>query len=185
MYIFIIVTFVSAKVLLTVRAFGNNVNDQVVHGIPSQLPFKQGDKVTIDCGVVYQGFHTDSAITKAVGIASPELTRLIQTAEKALKKGIETGTANSILVKVNQIGSLTETLDSVEMAHRVGWTTITSHRSGETEDAFIADLAVATRSGQICGSPVGLHPPRRSARLPRLVSLPGWRFGRFADPKSV
>ena len=54
-----------------------------------------------------------------------------------------------MLVKVNQIGSLTETLDSVDMAHRAGWTTITSHRSGETEDAFIADLAVATRSGQI------------------------------------
>jgi enolase len=66
-----------------------------------------------------------------------------------IKMGIEKGASNSLLVKVNQIGSLTETLDSVEMAHRAGWTTITSHRSGETEDAFIADLAVATRSGQI------------------------------------
>ena len=66
-----------------------------------------------------------------------------------IKMGIDKGASNSVLVKVNQIGSLTETLDSVDMAHRVGWTTITSHRSGETEDAFIADLAVATRSGQI------------------------------------
>jgi enolase len=66
-----------------------------------------------------------------------------------IKMGIEKGASNSVLVKVNQIGSLTETLDSVDMAHRVGWTTITSHRSGETEDSFIADLAVATRSGQI------------------------------------
>lgn len=66
-----------------------------------------------------------------------------------LKKGIEMGCANSILIKVNQIGSLTETLDCIEMAHRAGFTTVTSHRSGETEDATIADIAVATNSGQI------------------------------------
>ena len=66
-----------------------------------------------------------------------------------LKKGIETGCANSILIKVNQIGSLTETLDAIEMAHRAGYTSVTSHRSGETEDATIADIAVATNSGQI------------------------------------
>ena len=54
-----------------------------------------------------------------------------------------------MLVKVNQIGSITETLEAVESAHRIGWTTITSHRSGETEDTFIADLSVATRAGQI------------------------------------
>ncbi len=66
-----------------------------------------------------------------------------------LKKGIEMGCTNSILIKVNQIGSLTETLDCIEMAHRAGFTTVTSHRSGETEDATIADLAVATNSGQI------------------------------------
>ena len=66
-----------------------------------------------------------------------------------LKKGIELGCANSILIKVNQIGSLSETLDAIEMAHRAGYTTVTSHRSGETEDATIADIAVATNSGQI------------------------------------
>jgi len=66
-----------------------------------------------------------------------------------LKKGIDMGCANSILIKVNQIGSLTETLDAIEMAHRAGYTTVTSHRSGETEDATIADIAVATNSGQI------------------------------------
>lgn len=66
-----------------------------------------------------------------------------------LKKGIETGCANSILIKVNQIGSLTETLDAIEMAHRAGFTSVTSHRSGETEDSTIADIAVATNSGQI------------------------------------
>lgn len=66
-----------------------------------------------------------------------------------LKKGIDTGCANSILIKVNQIGTLTETLDAIEMAHRAGYTSVTSHRSGETEDNTIADIAVATNSGQI------------------------------------
>ncbi|MBN2274967.1 MAG: phosphopyruvate hydratase [Bacteroidales bacterium] len=66
-----------------------------------------------------------------------------------LKKGIEMVCANSILIKVNQIGSLTETLDCITMAHRAGYTTVISHRSGETEDATIADIAVATNSGQI------------------------------------
>ena len=66
-----------------------------------------------------------------------------------LSRGIQEGCANSILIKVNQIGSLTETLNAIEMAHRHGYTTVTSHRSGETEDATIADIAVATNSGQI------------------------------------
>lgn len=66
-----------------------------------------------------------------------------------LSKGIEKGCANSILIKVNQIGTLSETLDAIEMAHRHGYTSVTSHRSGETEDATIADIAVATNSGQI------------------------------------
>ncbi len=66
-----------------------------------------------------------------------------------LSKGIEMKCANSILIKVNQIGTLTETLNTIEMAHRAGFTTVTSHRSGETEDATIADIAVATNSGQI------------------------------------
>jgi enolase len=66
-----------------------------------------------------------------------------------LAKGIELDCANSILIKVNQIGTLTETLNCIEMAHRAGYTTVTSHRSGETEDSTIADIAVATNSGQI------------------------------------
>ena len=74
---------------------------------------------------------------------------LFVTNVEYLKKGIEMGCANSILIKVNQIGSLTETLDAIEMAHRAGYTSVTSHRSGETEDATIADIAVATNSGQI------------------------------------
>lgn len=74
---------------------------------------------------------------------------LFVTNVEFLKKGIEQGCANSILIKVNQIGSLTETLDAIEMAHRNGYTSVTSHRSGETEDATISDIAVATNSGQI------------------------------------
>ena len=66
-----------------------------------------------------------------------------------LKKGIDMGCANSILIKFNQIGTLTETLNAIEMAHRAGYTTVISHRSGETEDSTIADIAVATNSGQI------------------------------------
>lgn len=74
---------------------------------------------------------------------------LFVTNVQYLKKGIDMGCANSILIKVNQIGTLTETLDAIEMAHRAGYTSVTSHRSGETEDATIADIAVATNSGQI------------------------------------
>ncbi|MDR0830084.1 MAG: phosphopyruvate hydratase [Prevotellaceae bacterium] len=74
---------------------------------------------------------------------------LFVTNVEYLQKGIKLGAANSILIKVNQIGSLTETLDAIEMAHRAGYTSVTSHRSGETEDATIADIAVATNSGQI------------------------------------
>lgn len=74
---------------------------------------------------------------------------LFVTNTKRLEKGIKMGVANSILIKVNQIGTLTETLDAIQMANRAGYTAVTSHRSGETEDATIADIAVATNSGQI------------------------------------
>ncbi|MBN2341268.1 MAG: phosphopyruvate hydratase [Deltaproteobacteria bacterium] len=74
---------------------------------------------------------------------------LFVTNVEYLKKGIQLGCANSILIKVNQIGTLTETLDAIEMAHRAGYTSVTSHRSGETADYTIADIAVATNSGQI------------------------------------
>jgi enolase len=74
---------------------------------------------------------------------------LFVTNVEYLTKGIEAGCANSILIKLNQIGTLTETLNAVEVAHRHGYSTIISHRSGETEDTTIADVAVATNSGQI------------------------------------
>ncbi|MEQ6121980.1 phosphopyruvate hydratase [Reichenbachiella sp. MALMAid0571] len=74
---------------------------------------------------------------------------LLVTNVKFLKRAIKEKAANSILIKVNQIGSLSETLDAIEMAHKAGWTAVVSHRSGETEDATIADISVATNSGQI------------------------------------
>ena len=86
-----------------------------------------------------------------------------------LSRGIKAGVANSILVKVNQIGSLTETLQAVQMAHRAGYTTVISHRSGETEDTTIADLAVAVNAGQIkTGS---LSRGERTAKYNRLLRI--------------
>jgi enolase len=74
---------------------------------------------------------------------------LFVTNVKFLARGIKEGCANSILIKVNQIGTLTETLDAIEMAHKAGFTAVVSHRSGETSDTTIADIAVATNAGQI------------------------------------
>jgi enolase len=74
---------------------------------------------------------------------------LFVTNPKRLKRGIEEGIGNSILIKLNQSGTLTETLDTIELAKRAGYTCVISHRSGETEDSTIADIAVATNAGQI------------------------------------
>ncbi|CFX38122.1 enolase [Candidatus Filomicrobium marinum] len=96
---------------------------------------------------------------------------LFVTNTERLSKGIEKGIANSILVKVNQIGSLTETLDAVAMAQRAGYTAVISHRSGETEDSTIADLAVATNAGQIkTGS---LSRSDRLAKYNQLIRIEG------------
>jgi len=91
---------------------------------------------------------------------------LFVTNPAILQRGIDTRTANSLLVKVNQIGSLTETLDAVSLAQRAGYTTITSHRSGETEDTTIADIAVATNAGQI-----KTGAPARSERVAKYNQL--------------
>ncbi|OKL53796.1 phosphopyruvate hydratase [Bowdeniella nasicola] len=91
---------------------------------------------------------------------------LFVTNPERLKKGIDTNTANALLVKVNQIGSLSETLDAIDLAHRAGFKTMTSHRSGETEDTTIADLAVATNSGQI-----KTGAPARSERVAKYNQL--------------
>lgn len=91
---------------------------------------------------------------------------LFVTNTKRLKKGIEMGVANSILVKVNQIGTLTEALDAVEMAHKAGYTAVISHRSGETEDSIISDISVAVNAGQI-----KTGAPARSERVAKYNQL--------------
>lgn len=99
---------------------------------------------------------------------------LFVTNPERLNRGIEQGVANALLVKVNQIGSLTETLDAVETAHRHGYATMTSHRSGETEDTTIADLAVATNSGQIkTGAPARSERVAKYNQLLRIESQLG------------
>ena len=106
--------------------------------------------VSIEDGLGEDDWDGWVKLTKAIGdrvqIVGDDL---FVTNTERLKKGIELGAGNSILIKLNQIGSLTETLDAIEMAKRAGYTAVVSHRSGETEDATIADVAVATNAGQI------------------------------------
>ena len=105
---------------------------------------------SIEDGMAENDWEGWQMLTKAIGDRCQLVgDDLFVTNVEFLKKGIELGCGNSILIKVNQIGSLSETLDAIEMAHRAGYTSVTSHRSGETEDATIADIAVATNSGQI------------------------------------
>jgi enolase len=105
---------------------------------------------SIEDGMAEDDLEGWKALTEAIG-GKIQLVGddLFVTNPKRLAMGIEQGLANSILIKVNQIGTLTETLEAVEMAHRAGYTSVMSHRSGETEDTTIADLAVATNCGQI------------------------------------
>ncbi len=105
---------------------------------------------SIEDGCAENDWATWKKLTDAIGDKVQLVgDDLFVTNTEFLKKGIATGTANSILVKVNQIGSLTETLDAVELAHKSKYTAVLSHRSGETEDVTIADIAVATNCGQI------------------------------------
>jgi enolase len=106
--------------------------------------------VSIEDGMAEDDWDGWAALTEAIGDRCQVVgDDLFVTNPKRLQMGIDKGAANSILVKVNQIGSLSETLAAVDMAHRAGMTAVMSHRSGETEDATIADLAVATNCGQI------------------------------------
>jgi enolase len=106
--------------------------------------------VSIEDGLAEDDWGGWASLTRALG-GRLQLVGddLFVTNTQRLSRGIREGVANSILIKVNQIGTLTETLAAVEMAHRAGYTAVISHRSGETEDVTIADLAVATNAGQI------------------------------------
>lgn len=106
--------------------------------------------ISIEDGVAEEDWEGWKMLTERLGKKIQLVgDDLFVTNTERLKKGIELGVANSILIKVNQIGTLTETLEAIQMANRAGYTAVTSHRSGETEDATIADIAVATNSGQI------------------------------------
>jgi len=123
--------------------------------------------VSVEDGCADEDWDGWSELTKALGNRIQLVgDDLFVTNVERLRRGIDTGVANSILVKVNQIGSLTETLDAVEVATRAGYTVVMSHRSGETEDTTIADLAVATNCGQIKSGA-----PARSDRVAKYNQL--------------
>jgi enolase len=126
--------------------------------------------VSIEDGLAEDDWTGWRKLTEAIG-AKVQLVGddLFVTNTKFLERGIAEGVANSILIKVNQIGTLTETLDAVDMAHKAGYTAVISHRSGETEDTTIADIAVATSAGQIkTGS---LARSDRVAKYNRLMAI--------------
>ena len=123
---------------------------------------------SIEDGCSEDDWHGWKLLTEALG-ATVQLVGddLFVTNTERLQKGIDQGIGNSILVKVNQIGSLTETLEAVALAQRHHYTAVISHRSGETEDTTIADLAVATNAGQIkTGSALPLRPDRQVQPAP-------------------
>ena len=106
--------------------------------------------VSLEDGLAENDWEGWSSLTKEVGRKIQLVgDDLFVTNVQFLQKGIDKNVANSILIKVNQIGTVSETLDAIDLARRNGYTSVISHRSGETEDTFIADLAVATGAGQI------------------------------------
>jgi len=106
--------------------------------------------ISIEDGMAEDDWEGWKMLTDAIGDKVQLVgDDLFVTNTKRLEMGIKTKTANSILIKVNQIGTLTETFQAIEMAHKAGYTAVVSHRSGETEDNFIADLVVALQTGQI------------------------------------
>ena len=127
------------------RVLGSEQMAQFYEALCKEYPI-----VSIEDGMAEDDWHGWSMLTQALG-GRVQLVGddLFVTNPERLKRGIVEGVANAILVKVNQIGTLSETLEAVETAHRAGYAAVMSHRSGETEDATIADLAVATNCGQI------------------------------------
>ena len=126
--------------------------------------------VSIEDGMAEDDWGGWTALTAAIGDRAQSVgDDLLVTNPERLRRGIALGAANSILIKPNQIGTLTETLEAVSIAQRAGWTTVISHRSGETEDTTIADLAVATNAGMIkTGAPARSE---RVAKYNRLLAI--------------
>ena len=131
--------------------------------------------VSIEDGMAEDDWEGWAALTAALGDRVQLVgDDLFVTNVERLARGIEAGVANSILVKVNQIGTLTETLETVDLATRRGYTSVMSHRSGETEDTTIADLAVATGCGQIkTGAPARSDRVAKYNRLLRIEAALG------------
>lgn len=130
---------------------------------------------SIEDGLAEDDWEGWATLTGKVGSACQVVgDDLLVTNTQRIQRGITEKAANSVLVKLNQIGTLTETIDAVEMAHRAGWTSVISHRSGETEDTFIADLAVATGAGQIkTGAPARSERTAKYNRLLHIESMLG------------
>ncbi len=126
--------------------------------------------ISIEDGLAEEDWESWKVLTEKIGDKVQLVgDDLFVTNIKRLQKGIDMGVANSILIKLNQIGTLTETLDAIELAHKAGYTAVVSHRSGETEDTTLADVAVATNAGQIkTGAPCRTD---RVARYNRLLNI--------------
>ena len=126
--------------------------------------------ISIEDGLAEEDWESWKALTERIGDRVQLVgDDLFVTNIKRLQKGIDMGVANSILIKLNQIGTLTETLDAIELAHKAGYTAVVSHRSGETEDTTLADVAVATNAGQIkTGAPCRTD---RVAKYNRLLNI--------------
>jgi enolase len=162
------------------KKYRYKVGDQLERSGPQQVEYLAAlcakyPIISIEDGVSEDDWETWKALTDAVGDRVQLVgDDLFVTNVDRLSRGISTGTANSILIKVNQIGSLTETLAAVEMAKRAGYTSVMSHRSGETEDTTIADLAVATNCGQIkTGAPNRTDRVAKYNQLLRIEELLG------------
>jgi len=126
--------------------------------------------ISIEDGLAEDDWQSWIELTKKLGTEVQIVgDDLFVTNTRRIKKGIELGAANSVLIKLNQIGSVTETLNAIKMAHDQGWTAVVSHRSGETEDNFIADLVVGTSCGQIkTGAPARSD---RNAKYNQLIRI--------------
>ena len=126
--------------------------------------------ISVEDGLAEEDWESWKTLTEKIGDKVQLVgDDLFVTNIKRLQKGIDNKTANSILIKLNQIGTLTETLDAIELAHKAGYTAVVSHRSGETEDTTLADVAVATNAGQIkTGAPCRTD---RVAKYNRLLNI--------------
>ena len=142
--------------------------------------------ISLEDGMAEEDWEGWAMLTKALGDKIQLVgDDLFVTNTARLSKGIELGVANSILIKVNQIGSLTETLDAIQMANRAGYTAVVSHRSGETEDATIADIAVALNAGQIkTGAPSRTDRVAKYNQLLRIEEELGEDVAQFLGKKA-